>query len=179
MRVALDLDSTLAATSTAAFELMDEDYSYDDINSWSWGIDKFGKAKYLNSMWHAWTICPMKIPPMESGLYWTTKWLYDSVDQLDIVTAHPSGMLGVDEGKQNWLNKHAIVHDEYRSVDGAKEDLDYDIYIDDKPALAENVEDGIVLLRDQPYNSHIRESESVHRISFVENAVEFLNLQES
>lgn len=175
MKVALDLDSTLAATSTTAFDLMDEDYTYDDITSWSWGTDKFGTARYLNALWHAWTIRPEEIPPMEDGLQGTTAHIHDRVDQLDVVTAHPDGMMGVDDGKKQWLEDHGIVYDYYVPVDEDKADLDYDVYIDDKPTLAQNPGDATVLLRDQPYNRDIPNmSVSTVRVHSVREASEWL-----
>ena len=176
MRVALDLDSTLAATSLTAFELMDVDYTYDDIDSWSWGTDKFGTARYLNAMWHSWSIQPNSVPPMEGGLRQTTKDIYEVADQVDIVTAHPDGMMGVDEGKQAWLEDYGIFFDEYISFDGPKEDLDYDVYIDDRPTLVDGVEgtDSMILLRDHPYNRGISLPKEAIRVKSVRDAADWL-----
>ena len=153
-RVALDVDSTLAATSLTAFDLMGvTGYSYNDIDSWSWGIETFGKARYLNALWHAWSIRPHEIEPMEQGLAETTAQLSDLVDTVDVVTSHPDDLFGVDKGKQQWLDDHDIVYDEYVQVDGDKHTLDYDIFIDDKYATLEQLDDDqLGLLIDHEYN---------------------------
>lgn len=168
MRVALDLDSTLAATCVTAFDLMGVDYTYNDIESWDWGVDKFGPGRYLNSLWHAWTIRPRQIPAMEKALGKSTKRIYENVDQLDIVTSHPDGMLGVDDGKRMWIEDFGIFYNNYVSVDGSKIDLDYDLYIDDKPELAEDVEgtQSRLLLLDHVYNQGVG-GNSTTRVSSV------------
>lgn len=176
MRVALDLDSTLAATSTTAFDLMDEDYTYDDITSWSWGTDKFGTSRYLNAL--AWTIRPESIPPMEDNLAETTALLHDFVSQLDVVTAHPDGMMGVDDGKQQWLEDQNISFDNYQSLNGSKFDLDYDFYVDDNPELAEQAfgSDSFVFLKDQPYNRDISNNTMTQRVQSVKDVYKWLRL---
>ena len=154
MKVALDVDSTLACTLDVALALMGEDgYSYDDFEHWDWPLEQFGHARFLNSAWHAWTIRPDEIEPMEPNVGPLTEQLYTAVDKLDIVTKHPGGMIGVDEGKQQWLDEHNVVYDEYRSVDREKSDLEYDVYIDDNPNLVER--DATVIVYDQPYNQHV------------------------
>ncbi|MDB9247408.1 hypothetical protein PN419_00100 [Halorubrum ezzemoulense] len=158
LRVALDVDSTLAATSETAFDLLGVggEYSYGDIESWTWGLDTFGEAAYLNALWHAWSIREHDIEPTEPNLRDKTAALTPLADTLDVVTAHPQdGLMGVDEGKQRWLKRHEVFYDEYNSVEGNKHELDYDVYIDDSPRLAERVVEhdaGEMLLYDQPYN---------------------------
>lgn len=161
-RIALDLDSTLAKTSCVAFDLLcgpAHDYTYDDIESWGWGLDEFGKWPYLNAMWHAWTLRKDDINPTEPELARTTAQLHDYAGQLDVVTAHPQeGLLGVDDHKQQWLAEQEVSYDEYRSVSGGKHELDYDTYIDDSPHTAEDViqrDDATMFLYDQPYNQDV------------------------
>lgn len=155
--IALDLDSTLAATCVTAFDLLNETgYSYDDIESWTWGFDEFGKARYLNSMWHAWSLRPLDVPFMEPQVPEAVDQLHDVADRVDVVTAHPDHLMGVSEGKQEWLDTHGIEYDDFITVDGGKETLGYDVYIDDKPTLPESVNEtnpeANVFLRDHPYN---------------------------
>jgi hypothetical protein len=161
-RIALDLDSTLAKTSDVAFDLLcgpNHDYTYEDIESWSWGFDEFGKAAYLNALWHAWTLRPGDITPTETDISQTTSQLREYAAQLDVVTAHPQdGLLGVDENKQQWLDDWDIHYDEYHSVSGDKHELEYDIYIDDSPKTAEEVaqrDDATLYLYNQPYNQDV------------------------
>lgn len=154
-RVALDLDLTLADTLAVASELLgaEERITFD---SYSEPFDRFGKVAYLNAIWHSWTIRPEEIPPLECDVSETTWRLSDLTEQLDIVTAHPEGIYGLNESKQAWLDNHGIFYDRYRSVEGDKQELGYDIYIDNNPHLVERVNESdceaAVFLYDQPHN---------------------------
>ena len=170
MKVALDLDSTLARTLDVALDLMGEDgYSYDDFEHWDWPLEEFGDTRFLNAAWHAWTIRPDEIEPFESNVAALTEQLYTAVERLDIVTKHPDGMFGVDEGKWRWLDRHNVFYDEYRSVDRSKDNFLYDLYIDDNPNLVKT--DATVMLYDQPYN---RDVEAFARINSLSEAYTIL-----
>lgn len=157
MRVALDLDSTLAATATTAFDMMGVDASYHDMEDWQWALDEFGEDRFLNAMWHAWTIRPDDVEPMEPNISESVRELYehDAVDELDIVTRHPSHVTGVTQSKREWLAEHDIPHNDFHAIGFSKADLGYDIYIDDSPQLVREVnrlEDSRMFLYSQPYN---------------------------
>lgn len=166
-RVALDMDSTLAATCVTAFDLLvgdEHDYDYTDIESWTWGFDEFGMDAYLSALWHVWSIRPDEVPTMEPGdpvpsvspptvppLSDTVGEIAAMVSQLDIVTASPDHR-GIEAGKRSWLDDHEIPYDEFVMVSGDKQDLDYDIYVDDNPGLPAKVDEARVFLRDHRYN---------------------------
>lgn len=158
-RLAVDFDSVLANTSAVAFDLIcgpDHGYTVDDVESWTWGFDEFGKIRYLNALWNAWTLRPFEVPPMEVDIAGKMDAL-NNIYRVDIVTAHPDHM-GIDEGKQRWLAHHDIPYNDYISVRNgtSKTDLDYDVYIDDKPSLpSEASEDQTVYLRDQAWNQDV------------------------
>jgi 5'(3')-deoxyribonucleotidase len=160
-KIALDHDSTLAATGIVAFDLIGDEaagYTYKDIESWSWGLDKFGTARFLSAMWHTWTLRPLEVPLMDNTVVDTVKQLWDEHD-VHIVTANPDH-LGIKDGKQRWITHHEIPCDDdhFYQVppDTTKAKLDYDVFIDDKPYLAERVNeinsDARVFVRDQRYN---------------------------
>lgn len=158
-KLALDHDSTLAATAAVGFDLMcgpGHCYSYDDIETWDWGLERFGPHRYLSALWHAWTLRPLEVPPMEDGLAETVNLLRRQFE-VHIVTTVPDHP-GLAEGKQQWLDYHDIVYDDLVVVEPglSKADMDYDVYVDDKPALPKKVNqerpDATVFLRDQPYN---------------------------
>jgi 5'(3')-deoxyribonucleotidase len=158
-KIALDHDSTLAATAVTALDLIHgpgHPYSYDDVLSWNWGLDKFGTARYLSALWHAWTLRPLDVPLMDDTVVYSANRLYDE-HEVHIVTAHPDHM-GIAEGKMEWLDYHGIQYDEFHVVptDTTKAVLDYDIYIDDKPHLPAEVNkvslDKQVYVYDQAYN---------------------------
>ena len=171
-RVALDLDSTLAATSLTAFELLGTpEYTYDDIESWSWGLNKFGKERYLNAMWHAWTIRPTDVPVMEAGLPETVSEMRDHAT-VDVVTAHPENE-AISNGKKQWLDHIGIGYNDFVPVTSGKAELGYDAYVDDKPALpgevAEKNPEATSFVIDHQYNQNI---EAPHvRVGGVSNTI--------
>lgn len=175
MRVALDQDSTLADTMSTAFNLMlgpDHDYSPEDSDSWEWGEEEFGQFRFLSALWHAWSIRPLHIEPMETGLEETTARLAEH-HTVDVVTAHPDHP-GISEGKQHWLSYNGIQYEEFVPVTNgeSKAELDYDIYIDDKPALPPKVTDATVYLIDASHNQDA-EGEYI-RVANVEEAVDHI-----
>lgn len=162
MKIALDHDSTIAATGDVAFELIGPDAegcTYDDVVSWEWGLETFGTARYLSAMWHAWTLRPLDVPLMDKTVVETANELFDN-HEVHIVTAHPDQM-GISEGKKEWLEHHGIEYDEFHVVptDSTKAALNYDVYIDDKPYLPEKVNQtnpkNLVFVRDHPYNRDV------------------------
>lgn len=161
LTLALDMDSTLAATCDVAFDLLlgdNHDYGYDDIESWSWGIERFGQAAYLNALWHAWTLRPMEVPTMEPALWRKTQELAQKF-KVDVVTKNADHM-GIAEGKRKWLDQNAIAYSELHVLDAngnvSKSELGYDAYIDDSPHLPKRVNedepDAEVFLIDHEYN---------------------------
>jgi len=162
-RVALDFDSTLAATRETAFELLagpDHDYvPEEDIKDWTWGFREFGKEAYLSAVWHVWTIRPLEVPPLETG-QWRAVNKIRSLFDVDIVTAHPD-QKWISKGKKAWLREQGINYDKFVVVDPdkSKAELGYDIYIDDKPALPAEVNQknpsASTFLVDWPYNEDV------------------------
>jgi 5'(3')-deoxyribonucleotidase len=155
--LALDFDSVLAATHLTAADLMEEDYTYDDIESWGWPLEQFGTNRALSALWHSWTIRPTKVPPMEENLSQKVSALHSKY-QVHIVTAHPDHQ-GITEGKQQWLDMHGIGHEDFIVVPmgHTKAYLGYEYYLDDKPSLPEKCgPDQTVFLRDQPYNRNAK-----------------------
>lgn len=178
--IALDHDSTLAATNVVAAKLIGEDYGYEDIESWEWGLEEFGYAKFLNGLWHAWTLRPLEVPTTEPGLDITVAELRERA-QVDIVSSFPNH-LGIREGKLEWLEAEGIEYDNFIRADPSvsKAELDYDYYIDDKPALPEAVNEhnpeATVLLYDQRYN---RDAEGEYiRVHSVADAANHIIAQE-
>lgn len=156
-QVALDLDSTIAATCAVGFELLgDPDRDYDDIDCWNWGLDEYGE-RFLHAMWHAWSIRPTDVPPLEPDLPATIDTLRET-NHVDIVTAHPPKLEAVAAGKEAWIAQQGITVDDF-VVAQDKPALGYDVYIDDKPALVDAVDsqcpDATCIVRDQPYNRHL------------------------
>jgi 5'(3')-deoxyribonucleotidase len=182
-RIALDFDSTLASITDVAFDLLcgpDHDYGYDDIEDWTWGFREFGKEAYLSALWHGWTIRPEEVQPLEHDLDESVAALRD-VGEVDIVTAHPNH-LGITKGKKEWLARNGIEYDNFVVVepDSTKAKMDYNVYIDDKPALPEMVAEhnpqAQVYVRDWPYNEGV--DGHYHRVASVSEAVRRIQQRE-
>lgn len=169
--IALDLDSTLAASVEAALSRLPTDATPSDVTDWYWGPERFGLATWLDAFWDIWRHDPLTVAPLEPDLDRLVSDLTD-YGAVDIVTAHPDDER-IDAGKRAWLEYHAIPHDAFVTVDtdASKLDLGYDWYIDDKPGLVEDATahetttvaadahagtDAIhVFVRDQPYNHRV------------------------
>ena len=172
MKVALDHDSTLAATWETAFNLLcgdDHGYTYDDLASWDWGLDHFGESNALHALWHAWTIRPLSVPLMDETVVETAQRLYDE-HEVHVVTAQPPDD-AVAGGKRRWLDHHGIPYDAFDTVPTGqtKAELDYDVFIDDKPTLPSKTDrTQAVFLRDQPYNRNVDEKHiRIHQLDGV------------
>lgn len=156
MKVALDVDSTLAATNIPAFDYLedgDHDLTYDDIETWDWGAERWGLDEFLGALHNAWVYDVEDIPPMEDDLPETVDRLKEEAT-VHAVTHQPDDER-ITEGKVRWLDINNIRHDVFRPVDRdvSKAELDYDVYIDDKPTLPANVDgDATVYLIDHAYN---------------------------
>jgi 5'(3')-deoxyribonucleotidase len=178
-QLALDFDSTLAAVTDVAFDLLcgpDHEYGYEDIKDWTWGFREFGKEAFLSALWHTWTLRPIDVAPMEAGLRATVNRLQRDHD-VHIVTAHPDH-LGITKGKKEWLATQGIDYDNFRVVEprSTKAKMDYDIYIDDKPGLPAKVEDhnptADMFLIDHAYNRGL--DANYVRVNEVSDAAELL-----
>ena len=153
MKIALDMDSTLAAISEATMaKLGDEDRTYDDIETWNWVVEEYGGETFFDTFFDIWENEPDTIEPLEDNLSETVSELRD-IGEVHLVT-NQRPVEGVTEGKMQWLDAHGIEVDEFVGVEPgrSKAELDYDIYIDDKPSLPHNVEEGKVFLIDHRYN---------------------------
>jgi 5'(3')-deoxyribonucleotidase len=171
-QLALDIDSTLSARDTVARDPLDAEYGYEDVISWDWPLETFGKHSALSALWHAWTLRPMDVPPTEENLSEKVAALHSKYN-VHIVTAHPDHP-GITEGKQAWLDEHGIGHEDFVQVPmgESKAKLGYDVFIDDKPHLPSRIDDTqTVYLYDQPYNEHA--PGDYHRIESITDPLKF------
>jgi hypothetical protein len=167
MRVALDLEEVLADTileacaSTESLEPSDFD-TWDIKPGHTWQV-------YSGVSDALWRHDPCSIPPVETGLDDYTYNIHQKADTLDIVTAR----LHVDEQIAEWLAENHIYYDKLISTAHPKQELDYDLYIDDNPDMFDECR---LLLRDHPHNDHLDcgESEQTDRIFSLGEAEEYL-----
>lgn len=174
-RIALDMDAVLANIQPVAFDLLegdDHDRTADEVESWSWGLEEYGKERYLTALWHTWTLRPDSIKPCEEHLWAITGDIHACADQLDVVTSHPDHP-GIRESKRQWLEEYNICFDTFRSVNDRtpKSEFYYNIFIDDKPGLADTISpDQTLYLIDRPWNQSVVERDNVIRVKTVSEA---------
>lgn len=140
-RVAVDVEGVLAATHPRLCEVYNErhnaDYSPTDINDWDWVVEEIDFMEFMNIVDTAWREgnCGASISMWDDPAAVSA-----SIDRLsnrfdiDVVTARN----GVDQAIQTWLADHGIEYESFHSISHteSKAPLEYDVYIDDKPGLA-------------------------------------------
>lgn len=158
IKIAIDLDSTLADVTPVVFDLLGEEYDYDDVRSWEWPINTFGKEAFLAAAWAVWPIRRPDIPLSDGAAPAVMKRLCED-HTVDIVTQQGESPY-VDQAKQDWLADHQISYNQYRTVtmDESKSRLGYEIYLDDNPALAQELAQttGMPVIYDRRYNRDLR-----------------------
>lgn len=127
MRIALDVDGTLADTWGAVIERgwMDESPSV------SWDEDRALWDEYLHHSQNVWHNHWEDIERNELFTHTATSMLAEFGHDVDVVTARS----GVEESMQRWLDKHRVVYNDFL-VEQEKHLLDYDAHIDDSQTLA-------------------------------------------
>ncbi len=178
MRIALDLDGVLANTMSMWVRLWRErtgrEIRLEDFDEWSsWkylGITEREFMEIMNEAWRRWRY----LPPTEENISEKVSKLR-TLGRVDIVTARPRE---TEEYAIRWLEHQGIEYDEYVWIrDGrSKLSLDYHVFIDDSPLMAEDAAHArkLVLLYDQPWNRSFRENYYVRRVRGLEEAYTIL-----
>lgn len=142
MKVALDLDGVLADLQGSMID--HTEYGEEDFEQW----DKPEYNTFVSEASRVWTEHWDEIDPVEENIDEKTEAL-SVYNHVDIVT----NTAGPDVAVRQWLEEHGVVYGSIvrpYSLGGDKPDLDYDVYIDDKPSMAGDVD--VLYLRDQPWN---------------------------
>lgn len=168
--VSLDMESVLAGTNH--YLIMEHarrhgsDYDIDDIDTWDWVDTEIGYDEFMEIVDKGWGEHD-KIPALESNLSEVVHHLSET-GAVDIVTARN----GVEEQMRSWLASHDITaYDDFISgdYDMNKAELGYDFLIDDKPALAGDLDsDQHLFMIEHPYNGHIEQ----HNVTHVETVAQ-------
>lgn len=176
-RVALDVEGVLANVHGAFLpEYNDEhgtDYQPSDVTHWEWMGDEIPHDEFIEWTDEMWAERWWSIPPAENNLWMTVADLNEGVEGLDIVTART----GVESEVKAWLLWSGIRpgdYDEFVSIDRSrsKAELGYDVYVDDKPYLAEKLGRGqMQYMIARPYNDGYGDHERAARVGSVYEAV--------
>lgn len=163
LHISLDVEGVLADTHRAVYE--ETEAVPPAPRDWSFESEEV-LSEFMTVSDDLWQNRHEEIPPMDDSdtIHEVTKALIDHGHRVDIVTHRQNA----DEQMKAWLDSHNAVYDVFHSPTCEKNLLAYDVYIDDKPALAEAViEDPrkVIALYARPYNNHIDvRSDRVERI---------------
>ncbi len=180
IKVSLDVDYTIANIIEPMLELHNKvnqtNFNEEDINSWSWSESLGISEENANKLYvNAWIDMSNKINFMaDTKLLLELEKYYD----IEIVTNRGNHLENEKtvEPLKRWLKKHGlggfklIIND----VDRDKSTLDYDIYIDDSPALAESIskmKNKTLFLINATYNRHVKDSENIIRVADVNESL--------
>ena len=179
LRIALDLDGVLADTMKAWLRIWnkraEEKLVYGDLVEWDFwrnlGISEDEFMDIMNDAWRMWKA----IPPTEPNLSEKVSKLR-SLGSVDVVTARPRE---TEKYVLNWLEHRKIIYDNYVWIRSSrmKPKLDYDVFIDDSPLLADGciLRRKLLLLYDQPWNRRVPEHQYVRRIKGLNEAYAILS----
>ncbi len=172
LKIAVDWDGNLARTSDAICELINfrtnSNHTYKEINRWSYW-DDIGKGK---DFWDAYNYLDengrLHIKPYDKHVFWALANIKRMFGGFDIVTANNEEAARHIKDWMFWYGKisRPNIICIGRKTAAEKLELDYQIYIDDNPGLAEeakNYPNKYILLANAPWNKHIKDSFNVKR----------------
>lgn len=165
MKLALDIEDVIADSHGLTYErseMLDEEV---DGDQWGFSSDDH-LMHFLELSELLWRTDYESIPLVEENTPELVREINKHYD-VDIVTSR----MNVRPQLVEYLDMHDIEYNDLYIVDRkeSKAQLDYDVYVDDKPALAKEVDR--IFLYDQPYNQHIEEGNGVVRIDSLSEVV--------
>jgi hypothetical protein len=161
MHIALDVEGVLAEIHKPAWDEM----GLDDVDSWGFENPE-QRDQFHEITQEMWEWSPLDIEPCEPYLGHHVERMRQAGHTVDIVTHR----FGVDEQIQSWLQHHNIPYNEFLTPKSEKLHTPHDAYIDDKPKLAELVDDEpdmFMFLVDRPYNRNIDVNGYIYRVDGV------------
>ena len=178
MRIALDVDGVLANLIEPLLRLYENEtgvrISVEEVDEWDFwrkhGLSKQGFIELLIRTWARW----WEIEPIEDDVAEDVEKL-NQLGQVDIVTQRPAKTVSY---VKEWLSKHGIRYRKFTWVPPrtTKAKFGYDIYIDDSPKLAEELNKlgKPMLLYNQPWNRSFGETKVVRRVYSLDDCIEIL-----
>lgn len=177
MKISLDFDSVLSNTMISWVEKYNGQkgakYTKANVTSWEfWEQTEFKMShadanKIFEELWKDWK----NLPTTEDNHSLTTSKLSE-LGIIDVVTDGSEDHL---QFKKKWLDKHKINYRELVPAKKHKEEMDYDVFIDDSPSLAEalNKIDKTCILYHQEWNKHV-DGERIYRINKLIEALQII-----
>ncbi len=175
LKIALDFDSVLSDTMVRWVQLFNEkrntNLTKTDVVSWTFwndfGISIDEAFGIFEKAWSDWK----NLPSTEDNIVDSVKKLAN-ISYVDIVTDVRESHL---QYIKMWLNDKGIIYENFVSSNGTKTNLDYDVFIDDSPSIAQKASQigKICLLYDQPWNRKVT-GKKITRIKNLNDAYEFI-----
>lgn len=141
LKIAVDLDGVLAEAMIGWCELYNERHGQslilEDIRAWDvWKLVKIQRDEFfrlLDDAWLQWE----RIPLTEQDAAEQVKLLHD-FGTVDVVTGRSARTVA---SAKEWLKSHSIPYDRFVRTEStiAKIRLDYDVFVDDSPALMQHI----------------------------------------
>ena len=165
-RIALDVEGVIANIHQLLIEYLNRLYkvslTIEDISDWYFGDKIRGlgltPTDCIEVMSEIWRNRWQTVPTTESYIGNKVFKLYER-HKVDIVTARKER-----EIIERWLEANSIPYHDF-IVEERKENLDYDIFIDDNPNLYKNLpKDRIQFLYDRPWNRMANETVNCVRV---------------
>lgn len=167
--VAIDIDSTLAEVMPPVFEVLEpgSGLTMEEITHWDFAPERYGIDAFLEAFEEVWTNPEIEIRPTEPLIGEYVSQIRENY-RVSLVTAQPDNM-DIVYGKLDWLADHDVPFDRFETVprNQSKAGLGYDVYIDDKPHLANELMDGqFQFMPEYPYNRKTVTLQNMHYKSF-------------
>ena len=170
LKVAVDLDGVLAEAMIGWCELYNQRHgkslSLEDIRAWDvWKLVKIQRDEFfrlLDDAWLQWE----RIPVTEQDVGEQIKLLHD-FGTVDVVTGRSARTVA---SAKEWLRAHSIPYDRFVRTEStlAKIRLDYDVFIDDSPALMRYIASrstALGILYTRPWNRDTQIPTVVRRVT--------------
>lgn len=169
MKIGVDYDSTIADSQRLFLRLLEwktgEHHEVSEMDSWTWAEDHgfakefWGYFDLLDT-----TYLRRAIPPTDPLACAIVKWLVKRGHDVQIITSnHPSSEASI----RSWLFGHSLelpLNMIGRKSASEKVHMDFEVFIDDAPALAEamvEVPEKRLYLVPQPWNSRVIPTDNV------------------
>lgn len=178
MRIALDVDGVLANMIEPLLRLYEDEtgvrITVEEVDDWDfWKKRGISKQKFIELMIRTWSRW-WEIEPLEDDVSEDVDKL-NRLGHVDIVTQRPAKTIGY---VKEWLARNKIRYRKFTWVPPrtTKAKLSYDIYIDDSPKLAEELNKlgRPMLLYNQPWNRSFGETSIIRRVYSLDDCIRIL-----
>lgn len=176
MKIAVDMENVLADPKSWFLDVYNDrhgtHYQIADVDHWDWVQVEIDFEEFMETIQTGWRSHTDEIAPLETDLGACFGQLLEIPDAtVDIVTART----GVEVEMERWLDSHGVSgYGEFISISPyeTKATLGYDIYIDDNPRLAANLDaEQTQYLVTWPWNRSVRDHPRTIPVERVSDAI--------